>query len=260
MNDYQVHPAARIFPDMDADEFAALKADIAANGQRDPAVLYKGQILDGRHRRAACDELGIAVNTVNWEGDDPVAYVISVNLHRRHLTPGQRAMCAARAREMYDLRAKERQRLSEGRGKKGMANLPDLKGTARDDAGKVFGVSGRSVDYAAKVIKDAVPEVVKAVDDGRMAVSTAAILSSEPEEKQRQAVKDQANRNYKSTSKPPDAAGQEEEEPKNAEIERKGVGIFRANEAIDCLKRIPKNDALRKRGFQVVTDWIRHNK
>jgi hypothetical protein len=40
----------------------------------------------------------------------------------------------------------------------------------------------------------------------------------------------------------------------------RGSGIVHAHEAIACLKRIPKNDALRKRGFQVVTDWIRHNK
>ncbi len=37
----------------------------------------------------------------------------------------------------------------------------------------------------------------------------------------------------------------------------KSKAIFIANEAIDALKRIPKNDPLRKRGFQIVTDWIR---
>ena len=47
-------------------------------------------------------------------------------------------------------------------------------------------------------------------------------------------------------------------EPKEGELQ--GVGVFRANEAINCLSRIPKNDALRKRGFQIVTDWIRRNK
>lgn len=39
----------------------------------------------------------------------------------------------------------------------------------------------------------------------------------------------------------------------------RGVGVQRANEAINCLSRIPKHDPLRKRGFQIVTDWIRHN-
>jgi hypothetical protein len=47
---------------------------------------------------------------------------------------------------------------------------------------KAFGVGGFSVGAATKVMEKAIPEVVKAVDDGRMSVSTAAILSSEPEE------------------------------------------------------------------------------
>ncbi|MFO1045994.1 MAG: hypothetical protein U0941_29790 [Planctomycetaceae bacterium] len=48
-----------------------------------------------------------------------------------------------RAREIYDRQAKERQKLSEGRGKKGMETFPQLNGTARDAAGKAVGVSGR---------------------------------------------------------------------------------------------------------------------
>jgi len=36
-------------------------------------------------------------------------------------------------------------------------------------------------------------------------------------------------------------------------------GIFCAHEAINCLKRIQKDDAFRKRGYQIVTDWIRYN-
>ena len=55
------------------------------------------------------------------------------------------------------------------------------------------------------------------------------------------------------------ASPAEEESP----VEKNGrmpVGVVRANEAINCLIRIPKNDALRKRGFQIVTDWIRRNK
>jgi hypothetical protein len=39
----------------------------------------------------------------------------------------------------------------------------------------------------------------------------------------------------------------------------RGKGVMRANEALNCLMRIPKNDGLRKRGLQIVTDWISHN-
>src|SRR5262249_60206546 len=43
----------------------------------------------------------------------------------------------------------------------------------------------------------------------------------------------------------------------NGEIKVRGVGTVRAQEAINCLSRIPKNDALRERGFQIVMDWIK---
>lgn len=44
------------------------------------------------------------------------------------------------ARDLYDRQAKERMRMSEGQGKKGVANLPPLNaGKARDQAGKAFG-------------------------------------------------------------------------------------------------------------------------
>jgi hypothetical protein len=34
---------------------------------------------------------------------------------------------------------------------------------------------------------------------------------------------------------------------------------FHKNSLINCLIRIPKNDALRERGFQIVTDWVKNN-
>ena len=68
----------------------------------------------------------------------------------------QRAMVADKMRDWYENEAKERQRLSEGRGKKGQVNLPGLKegrGQARDLAGKAAGVSGKSIDHATHVRK-----------------------------------------------------------------------------------------------------------
>lgn len=77
-------------------------------------------------------------------------------------------MCAARARDIYEREAKERQVVRKGdQAGTSPANLPDLdKGDARDKAGKAFGVSGKSVDHATRVIEKGIPELVKAVDDG----------------------------------------------------------------------------------------------
>ena len=93
----QSHPAAEIFPMMLGSDLDALVADIRDNGQREPVVLHEGLILDGRNRFAACQLLGIEPATMEWDGNGmPETFVISMNLHRRHLNDGQRAMIAAR--------------------------------------------------------------------------------------------------------------------------------------------------------------------
>lgn len=91
MSDLQLHPLCTLFPRLDGAEFEALKSDIEKNGQLQPIVVHDGMILDGGNRYRACVELGIEPETVelDFEGHDLLSYVLSVNLHRRHLTQGQ---------------------------------------------------------------------------------------------------------------------------------------------------------------------------
>lgn len=270
----EFHEAANIFP-LDEGHIEELSLDIIEHGLQVPIETLDGKIIDGRRRWLACENAGVKPTFKAVSPTDPIAYVLSLNLYRRHLTPSQLAMVGARARECYDRQAQERREEGQrtgGRGhkKNSVENLPPSSepGKARDHVGKVVGVSGKSIDYATKVIKNAVPEVIQAVDQGRMAVSTAAILSSEPEEKQREeATQPKRNRKYKAGYGGGEPEPREEEskpdpdpdtDPEARQV--RGVGITRANEAINCLIRIPKNDALRKRGFQLVTDWIKRNR
>src|SRR5690606_28899225 len=94
---FPMHPLAELFPVMADDELEALAADIKANGQRDPIVLFDGKIVDGRHRYRACRRAGIEPKFTTFDGADAdvLAFVASRNLHRRHLTESQRAMIAA---------------------------------------------------------------------------------------------------------------------------------------------------------------------
>ena len=65
-------------------------------------------------------------------------------------------MVAARVRGIYDKQAKDRMKAGGGDKKSGMENLPHPIGgasTARDAAGKAVGVSGKSVDYATRVLE-----------------------------------------------------------------------------------------------------------
>jgi len=94
-----VFPAADAFPMLDADGLEELAADIKQHGLRDPLVVAdvdgKTLLVDGRNRRRACDMAGVEPSVVNLNGDDPTAYVLSANVHRRHMTKGQRAMAVA---------------------------------------------------------------------------------------------------------------------------------------------------------------------
>jgi len=84
------HPVANIFPLMTGAEYDALVSDIAEHGQHEAIWLYEGKVLDGRNRLRACNQLGLVPEFREYSGDDPQAFVVSLNLHRRHLTREQR--------------------------------------------------------------------------------------------------------------------------------------------------------------------------
>ena len=105
----KVHPAADMFPMMTADEKKVLGEDIKKNRLHERVTLYGNlnavetwQLLDGRNRLDAMELVGLPVFVENGEirnelwafrrddQVDPYEFVISANVHRRHLTPEQK--------------------------------------------------------------------------------------------------------------------------------------------------------------------------
>src|SRR6516164_118557 len=86
------HPLSALFPPISEEDFGKLAADIKLNGLHQPIVRYQGKILDGNNRYRACELVKIAPKFADFNGDDAQArnYVISANIHRRHLSPDQR--------------------------------------------------------------------------------------------------------------------------------------------------------------------------
>jgi DNA-binding Lrp family transcriptional regulator len=105
-----IHPAAELFPRMSPDELRALGEDIKKNGLTSSiAITSDKQLLDGRNRLDAMEMVGIefkfaraarglfridvGTDGLYWPNivdSDPYAYVISANIHRRHLNVYQR--------------------------------------------------------------------------------------------------------------------------------------------------------------------------
>src|SRR6516164_995725 len=105
-------------------------ADIKVKGLCEPIVLYENKTLDGRNRYLACIAAGIEPTFKTYEGTDPVAFVISANLCRRHLTESQRAMIAAKLATF-------------GRGRP--SENASIEAISQDDAADMLKVSRSSV-------------------------------------------------------------------------------------------------------------------
>jgi N6-adenosine-specific RNA methylase IME4/ParB-like chromosome segregation protein Spo0J len=170
---YEIHSIANIFPSMSDAEFAALKADIAEHGQREPIWLFEGKVIDGRHRLRACEQLGKNPLARPYAGTKPVDFVVSLNLHRRHLSDAQRSAVAA-----------EISNLTRGRPEEN----PPIGGISQARAAEMLNVSQRNVERAAKVKHEAVPEVFDALKAGRVSVSAAATIAEAPLHEQREIV------------------------------------------------------------------------
>jgi hypothetical protein len=180
-----IHEAALVFPEMAAEEFDQLKADIQAHGLREPIITYEGHVLDGRHRDRACRELGIEPDRREWDGQGSVLdYVISRNVMRRHLDASQRGMVAAKLLPLYEAEADARRRA--GRAPDHRANSPT--GRARDLVAAKMGVSPRTVEEASVVNEHGISELVKAVEAGEVSASAGAEVAKLPAQEQQQAL------------------------------------------------------------------------
>jgi ParB-like chromosome segregation protein Spo0J len=91
-------------------ELQELAEDIHKNGLIEAIVLHEGMILDGRNRYAACELTDIEPQFVEWNGHggSPTLYVLSKNLHRRHLTSSQKAAIAAESLPLLKVEARKR--------------------------------------------------------------------------------------------------------------------------------------------------------
>jgi ParB-like chromosome segregation protein Spo0J len=164
---------------MTKEAFKGLAADIKANGLNNPIVTFEGKTLDGIHREKACVETGVRLRYDAFQGDANAAldYVISANLHRRHLTKSQCAMAAAKLANM-----------KHGGDRKTPDQGAKLRKITRKSAATSLDVSERSVDDASAVHKHGTPELAEAVESGAVPVSVAADLTHTPKEEQRKAV------------------------------------------------------------------------
>lgn len=177
----EIHEVAKIFPLMSGSDLIDLARDIAENGLREDIETHDGKIIDGRNRYNACLQVGVKPTFKEWDHKGSlVSYVLSKNLHRRHMSESQRAMVAAKVAN-----------LSEGNPHREELT-PSIDGVkvSQDEAAEMLNVSPASVGRAKKIQKKGVPELAEAVERGDVSVAAASHVAEHVEpEKQSEIVK-----------------------------------------------------------------------
>jgi N6-adenosine-specific RNA methylase IME4 len=163
------HPLAEIFPLLDGAAFVELVADICTNGVREPVWTFEGAILDGRNRWRASGIAGVECPTREYTGDDPAAFVISLNVKRRHLSPSQLAAVALEFERVEAVLAKERQI------RKPVDSVPQRiaeQGEAREKAAAAVGANRQYVSDAKRIAREA-PALLAAIKAGSKTIPQA---------------------------------------------------------------------------------------
>jgi hypothetical protein len=204
--DLKPHAYCEIFPPLDEESLKELSNDIRNKGMRRPVVTFEGAILDGRNRYLACRMASIEPECIEYNGDDPLGYVISLNFHRRHLDESQRAIVAAKignlphggdrksapvSRDNLDgsrinrpigrlIPSQMRNVGNDAPSERQPGDYYEPPGISQAAAAKMMNVGERSVRRATQVLKHGTPEVIDQVSQGGLSVA-AAVKTIRPE-------------------------------------------------------------------------------
>jgi hypothetical protein len=171
---YSPHPLSLVFPFVVKEALKALTVDISRRGLQEPVVVYQNRVLDGRARYMICGTSGFACRFTEYEGDEPLRFVIEKNLASRNCTLSQRAVVAA-----------EISTSSRGKGQTGtplriagftytvFANLLTLS--------TWFDVSPRSIKSARVVLASDDFDLIAGVERGKVSISAAERLVRKPQ-------------------------------------------------------------------------------
>lgn len=193
---HEFHEFSLMFPLLSGQELDDLVADIAANGQREPIVMLDDKILDGRNRYLACQKLHIKPRLRNLTciDGDPLNFVWSANVARRHLSQSAIALAAA-ARAKFKVGV-----IGRGRGKMGPQATSNENGYLPPiligEAAKLAECSRDTIKRAKTILDYGTDTEKAAIQTGKMKIKTAYNLARHRKKATEQATQDDPVNNF----------------------------------------------------------------
>ena len=185
-----------------AEEHEALERSLLAEGCRDALVLWGNILVDGHNRYGICTQHGIPFKTMQHPHlksmEDVHLWMIEQHLGRRSVSDFQRGVLALRKKAIVDARRRaEQERLArESAGEAPLdatddADLPPWEPApklSKADLARQAKLSTTHLNQIEKIQDNATAEVIAALRNGEINLSTAATLVQLSEDEQRQAA------------------------------------------------------------------------
>lgn len=171
-------------PPLDAMDYARLKANILADGCREPISVWNGTILDGHNRYRICTENGIPFSTIDISSvhtrAEAFVWMYENQLGRRNLEPFMRAEMALKVKPYIEERARERSRANlelsskRGTGKEVLNSAPPISGGKTVEIlAKKAQVGKDTIQKVEKILEKAEPEVIEKARSGEISINQA---------------------------------------------------------------------------------------
>ena len=181
----------------DLGDLESLKASLADVGMLQPiGVTADAELVFGERRLEAAKALGWETVPAVTIGNlaDAAAYLRierDENACRKDWTPSE-LVAVGKAIEKVERAESEKRRLTNLKQNKGSTereSVPHSEGRTADKVGEALGVSGKTYEQAKRVVEEGTPELVEAMDEGKLSVKTAADVAKLPKATQRKVVK-----------------------------------------------------------------------
>mgnify|MGYP003533524668 FL=1 len=193
------------------DEHDALERSILAEGCRDALVLWGNILVDGHNRYGICQKHGLPFQTVQNTQfaslEDVHLWMIDQHLGRRSVSDFQRGVLALRKREIIAQRrataatavqqatqhdaADDATEASQA-ALASVPKVPDQALDTREALARAARLSPAQVKHIETIQEKAAPELVAAIKNGELSLSTAAVLANLPVAEQQTAAQDGA--------------------------------------------------------------------
>lgn len=160
----KLHPAARLFPYPQSSELQKRKDLYATQRPKVYVTVLGDLVLDGKVDMVIAAELDLDIEFQEYEGSDPVGFVLMRNLDMRSMNPTQKAMLAAR---LITTKHGDNRFTLE-------SQKSDSKSFfTREMAAKFTGASLSMTDLAVEVLQSGRADIIYALESGKMRISKA---------------------------------------------------------------------------------------